>query len=309
MANFDIKLNNNIIVFIKEKKINYIKNIYLLIKSLILNIFSFNKLINLISWQSFYANNLLEKFKLIKLRDLESVLLPYEGQPFQTSIINYLKNSKKLKIHGFIHSYPSIPTNLVKRKISPDNLIVASNDQKYCLSRFFGWSEANIHLKESSRFINDDKKNMNDKIYLPINFMSAKKILNLIDILFNEIKYINYNELIIQNHPACKNSKKHIYLSNKLSEKIKYIKKNNNSNYKEKISIFIGSTGSIVEALDSNIKVYHICEDMVMESYNKIMWPSINFENISSNIIKYEKNTDDKLIKIGNKNTIFSYFN
>ena len=139
--------------------------------------------------------------------------------------------------------------------------------------------------------------------------MSAKKILNLIDILFNEIKYINYNELIIQNHPACKNSKKHIYLSNKLSEKIKYIKKNNNSNYKEKISIFIGSTGSIVEALDSNIKVYHICEDMVMESYNKIMWPSINFENISSNIIKYEKNTDDKLIKIGNKNTIFSYFN
>ena len=224
-SNFDIKLNNNIIVFIKEKKINYIKNIYLLIKSLILNIFSFNKLINLISWQSFYANNLLEKFKLIKLRDLESVLLPYEGQPFQTSIINYLKNSKKLKIHGFIHSYPSIPTNLVKRKISPDNLIVASNDQKYCLSRFFGWSEANIHLKESSRFINDDKKNMNDKIYLPINFMSAKKILNLIDILFNEIKYINYNELIIQNHPACKNSKKHIYLSNKLSEKIKYIKK------------------------------------------------------------------------------------
>ena len=56
-----------------------------------------------------------------------------------------------------------------------------------------------------------------------------------------------------------------------------------------------------MEALDSNIKVYHICEDMVMESYNKIMWPSINFENISSNIIKYE-NTDDKLIKIGNKN-------
>ena len=93
-SNFDIKLNNNIIVFIKEKKIKYIKNIYLLIKSLILNIFSFNKLINLISWQSFYANNLLEKFKLIKLRDLESVLLPYEGQPFQTSIINYLKTQR-----------------------------------------------------------------------------------------------------------------------------------------------------------------------------------------------------------------------
>ena len=35
-SNFDIKLNNNIIVFIKEKKINYIKNIYVLIKSLIL---------------------------------------------------------------------------------------------------------------------------------------------------------------------------------------------------------------------------------------------------------------------------------
>ena len=308
-SNFDIKLNSNIIVFIKANKINYIKNIYVLIKSLFFNSFSFNKLINLISWQSFYANNLLEKFKLIKLRDLESVLLPYEGQPFQTSIINYLKNSKKLKINGFIHSYPSIPTNLVKRKISPDNLIVASDDQKYCLSRFFGWREENIYLRESSRFINDDKKNMNNKIYLPINFTSAKKILDLIDILFQKLKYINYNELIIQNHPVCKNSKKHIYLSDKLSEKIKNMKKKNNFKYKEKISIFIGSTGSIVEALDNDIKVYHICEDMVMESYNKIMWPSINFENISNNIIKYEKNTDDRLIKIGSKKTVFSYFN
>ena len=214
-----------------------------------------------------------------------------------------------MKINGFIHSYPSIPTNLVKRKISPDNLIVASDDQKYCLSRFFGWNEENIYLKESSRFINEDKKNMNNKIYLPINFISAKKILDLIDILFQKLKYINYNELIIQNHPACKNSKKHIYLSDKLSEKIKYMIKNNNFKYKEKISIFIGSTGSIVEALDNDIKVYHICEDMVMESYNKIMWPSINFENISNNIIKYEKNTDDRLIKIGSKKTVFSYFN
>ncbi|MDA9650318.1 hypothetical protein N9T21_00540 [Candidatus Pelagibacter sp.] len=308
-ANFDTKLNTNIIVFIKEKKINYAKNIYILIKSLIFNIFSFNKLINLISWQSFYANNLLEKFKLIKLRDLNSVLLPYEGQPFQTSIINYLKNSKKLKINGFIHSYPSLPTNLIKRKISPDNLIVASDDQKYCLSKFFGWNEKNIYLKESSRFINDEKKNMKNKIYLPINFVSAKKILNLIDILFHNLKHIDYNQLTIQNHPACKNSKKHIYLSKKLSEKIKYKKKNNNSDFDDKISIFIGSTGSIVEALDSNIKVYHICEDVVMESYNKIMWPSINFENINNNIIIYQKNTNYKLIKIGNKNTAFSYFN
>ena len=60
---------------------------------------------------------------------------------------------------------------------------------------------------------------MSDKIYLPINFISAKKILNLIDILFQKLKFINYNDLLIQNHPACKNSKNDIYLSNKLSEK------------------------------------------------------------------------------------------
>ena len=74
------------------------------------------------------------------------------------------------------------------------------------------------------------------------------------------------------------------------------------------MSIFIGTTGSIVEALDNNIKVYHICEDEVLESYNKIIWPSINYENIGHNIMKYEKNTNEKLIKIGNNNTVFSYF-
>ena len=85
-------------------------------------------------------------------------MLPYEGQPFQISIINYLKNLMKLKINGFIHSYPALPTNLIKRKISRDNLIVASSDQKYCLSKFFGWDNESIYLKDSSRFIDKKKE-------------------------------------------------------------------------------------------------------------------------------------------------------
>ena len=60
---------------------------------------------------------------------------------------------------------------------------------------------------------------MSNKIYLPINFVSTKKILNLIDKLFNHLENINFDKLHIQNHPACRNSKKHIYLSKKLNEK------------------------------------------------------------------------------------------
>ncbi len=62
--------------------------------------------------------------------NLEFLLMPYEGQPFQSELIKQVKKkSMKSIVIGYIHSYPSFPANLLKKKNFPDRLIVSSEDQ------------------------------------------------------------------------------------------------------------------------------------------------------------------------------------
>jgi len=302
-------LNDNIVLYVKKKnKKNYILNFFFLFKILILNFYSFNKVLNLLNWQYLYAINLLENFKKISIKKLELTLLPYEGQPFQTFLIDYIRKNTGSKIHGFVHSYPSLPTHLIKRKISPNKLIVSCKDQKYSLIKYFDWNENEIDFKDSSRFMKHHDRPMKNKIFLPINFNSVEKISYLFDKLLKYLENINLSEFEIKNHPHSSKSKKHLLLIDKIKEKIsKSLKKNYNTK-SEDLSIFIGSTGSIVEALDQKIKVYHICENMLFESYDNVIWPSINPIYVNKNIIKYEKKNDENLINLGNENTIFSYF-
>ena len=91
----------------------------------------------------------------------------------------------------------------------------------------------------------------------------------------------------------------------KLLDKKKYQIVNKNS---ENISIFIGSTGSVIEALERGIKVFHICEDPVFESYTKKIWNKIKVRKINDNIYKYDTISKNKLIKFGHKPNLFDKY-
>ena len=50
--------------------------------------------------------------------NIDFLLMPYEGQPFQSELIKQVKKkSMNSVVVGYIHSYPSFPTNLLKKKI------------------------------------------------------------------------------------------------------------------------------------------------------------------------------------------------
>ena len=40
-------------------------------------------------------------------------------------------------------------------------------------------------------------------------------------------------------------------------------------NKRQKLSIFIGASGAIIEALERNTSVVHICEDPIFDMYSK----------------------------------------
>ena len=107
----------------------------------------------------------------------------------------------------------------------------------------------------------------------------------------------NLHDFEIKNHPHSSKSKKHILLIENLRKKIDLYSKKNNKKKSNNISIFVGATGSIIEALDKNIRVFHLCEDPVFESYDNKIWPTIKAKYLDKNSKgEYKKFDRNKLL-------------
>ena len=78
-----------------------------------------------------------------------------------------------------------------------------------------------------------------------------------------------------------------------LKEKRKKAKNNKN------LSIFIGSTGAIIEALERGTKVIQICEFPLLDVYSNDLWKNIIVNKIAKNIYTYKLKKKGRLIKLG----------
>ena len=54
---------------------------------------------------------------------------------------------------------PSLPTNYIFRKGSPDFILVHGKNQKVILKKFLGWPSKKIKIIESLRYRKNSKKN------------------------------------------------------------------------------------------------------------------------------------------------------
>ncbi len=302
---------NNVVLFGRKKlkiKYNPVVFINLIIQCLIDSKFSLKKFAHSIFWHSQFAIIVKKSFKKILKPDIKLVLMPYEGQTFQTAIISELiKYDKNIKINGYIHSYPSLPTHLVNRKDVPINLIISGKDQFEMFTKFLGWKKDNIKLLSSSRFLKTDFDNMGGFIFLPINIVSPKKIISLFKILEKEIKNESISKLVIKDHPRSVSPKKNEWVIRDLKKIFNTYKK---KEVKKKLnySVVVGATMAVIEALEKNVKVYHICEDPVLECYDEKLWPSIKCKKINENIFEYSLINKGNLIQFGNKDEIINNY-
>ena len=106
---------------------------------------------------------------------------------------------------------------------------------------------------------------MHKSIYLPLSFKSQKSIISSINELMCKTK-INISKFKIKNHPGAADSNVHKDLISKIN-KIKI--RNKSKNFLDDTSIFIGSSGAIIEALERGNKVIQICENPDLEKYGK----------------------------------------
>ena len=285
-----IKFLNNVI-YVTEVKISFYKKIFNFLSWILCSILKkkINKknLLTFFSWHNFFSFKIINIIKLVIKKNIRFFFIIYEAQPFQTETIYFIKkNFSNIRCIGYVHSFPPFASHLLKKDYSPDQIILNSYDQQSTFCKYLGWNNKEIKLMPSARFRINANQDMVNKIYLPINFFSSNNILFNFRKIIDYLQKYNLKNFIIQNHPECLQSRKHIRLIYDMN--LILSKLNNGKKILKNTSIFIGATGSVIEALLYGLDVYHIVEDPLFEAYSPNFWPSIKLIFLNDRIIKYK---------------------
>jgi len=262
---------------------------------------SINYFLSSISNYNYFSKIFIKNVSPYINNNLKTLILPYEGQPFQNKLIQFVKKKNlNIKTIGYIHSPPlALPSNFIYKNYSPQKIIVNGQDQLKCFSKILGWKKSDIIFEPSFRFVK--KKTIKNKIiFLPLNIKNIDNVIKSL-IFLNKKKIINLKDFEVRNHPASAKSKKNLIAEKEINKIINDLKKN--KVYKKKeidYSIFIGTSGSIIEALENGKNVIQITEDNIFDYYSEKIWKSIKSKKISKNIFIYKLKKKGQLIKLGN---------
>ena len=299
------KIDDNIVLFVArtKKSLNILTLLKFFLKQLNYIFKNFFYFLFSISSYNFFSEIFLKKTKKFIKNDTKMIIMPFEGQPFQNRLINYIHNNhKNIKTIGYIHSLPlGLPTNFIYKKNGcPQKIILNGKDQNYCFKRYFGWKQSSIVLSPSFRFLISRENKKKGTIFLPIEIKNSKFLINNLIELINK-KKLNIKNYEIRNHPASKNSKSNL----KFIEKIKSLKKNinfsNSHNRKNNFAIFVGGGGAIIESLERGNSVMQICNINEFDSFSNKMYPNLIVKKLSKNIFEYRLKKRGNLVKFGNK--------
>ena len=281
------------IIFSKKKISNYnlikFKTIFLFLFWLFIS--------NKNNDEKLFFDALSDAINRINLDKIKKVFLPYEAQPYQKYIINVIKKKNpSCKVIAYCHGgLPSLPIEYFDNKLV-DKIYVHSQVEKNILNNFFGWKKKKIILTKSFRHF-DKKRICSNNFYLPYIFNFNFKLKDDLD--FISTKY-NLRSVKIVSHPFSRNS----INQKKITDYFNKIKKKNNFKIKKKdnIAIFLGVTGSILEALQNKLTVIHVTNNPQFELYSNFLWKNILVKKISSRIFSYKLKDKNTLIKYSNKN-------
>ena len=302
------KLNKNIIIYKNDfKNYNFLDFIKFIYKKLI-HFKNFELLIHNLSNYAFFSEKFYEKTSRYFLKNLDYLYFPYEAQPFQNKIIYNLKKEKtKTKIIGYVHAAPlSFPANYIYKKYSPHKIILNGEDQKDCFIKNLYWPKKLIIVKPSVRFFKAKNNDMSNKIFLPLAIRNHKYLLNGFNDLIKLHKY-NLRNFIIQKHPHSINSINIINFEKKLKKLISSYKKIKNNKNQKKLSIFIGSSGAIIEALERGLNVFQVCESPIIETYSNKLLKNILIQKLNNNVFSYKLKNKGKIVKLGKFNDHQNY--
>ena len=247
---------NVVIIYQKEKSLNLLFFFKYTISKFFCSKFSIKDFFYNTSSSNIIGEYIIDFFKKeIDLNNIKSILVPYEGQPYEHLIFEEArKKNKKILIGGYDHSAPhSIPIHLIYRSFSPDFLYVNGMSQVIFLKKFLKWPGKKLKLAPSLRYPKKLKLDFNNIVFLPYDIFNEQIVIEEFKKIILNYKNFDLKNLKIKNHPMMLDSKKHIGIKLKLEkiiqENIKNIK-NIKKIKKRNTAIFIGATTGVIVALE-----------------------------------------------------------
>ena len=307
------KTNDNIIIFSQKKTVIKYNLFYLLnifFKTLIKTKFSPRKMMHQFSFFTQFSNAVTDQiFKKLFNKNFKKVIIAYESQPYQNNIFNKVKKiNSKIKTIGIYHtSLHPLPISLMNRKGSPDQLMISGKFQKKILVNYLKWPASSVKTVPAFRYVEKNIVNMSGFIFLPDDFVSPKIITKEFENYLKKCSPKSIGKLKVKNHPHKLLSKKHHKLKKSLEDiidkyKNRFSKKNKNE------SVFIGSTTSIIIALETNINAVHICENPAFECYNDKIWKPLKVSQIGDKTFYYKLKKKKELISLSKKQNILRQY-
>lgn len=289
------KIPKNVVLLINTNPafVNF-KNLF---QQIINQIFLFlkNKKFKHFSYSEELANLIWSEIKqIVNFTNLKKIIVPYEAQLFQNYLFhNVHKSYKGIKTIGYVHATQAFPIHLFKRDGAPKILYTHGKDQQFHLLKFLGWKKNEVKLIPSIKIRKKNKKKFQNIIFFPYFINDFNFYINNLEYLFDK-EYKNFSaNLSVKIHPLREKKKSFIYLKKKIELIIK------NKNFSKKLNycnpIILGTSSVVLEALENNLKPFHITENKTLESYSNGFWPSIK-----SRVIEKEKIFQYKLIKKNN---------
>lgn len=307
------KIQKNIIIFKKSKKsLSIIFLLKRLINFLIENKASPKKMFHHFNFLSQFSNKIFPHLiQTVNENNFKKIILFYEAQPYQNNFIYELRRRKiKIETLGFYHSgLLPLHTSLVFREGAPDKLLISGKFQKDYCEKNLGWPKGRVKNVGSFRYSRKSILLKENRIFLPYAISRFNIILSSLEKFFKTSKPKSLPNLSVQNHPATLNSRKHIKMINSIKELIvKYKKKF--SKKSKKLTIFVGSTTSLILALEQKKQVIHICEDPIFDTFNIKIWKDLIVTRIDKFIFKYRLKQNKHILKLAKnrKNNIKKLF-
>lgn len=232
----------------------------------------------------------------------DTLLMPYEAQPFQHAVYLAAKtHNKAIRTIGYMHSVlPPLPTDLLYRMGTPDMLWIHGRAQAEILSAKLGWPESTLRIIPSLRYKCNDKAPFSRQIFFPYSFHDPNRLVAGFRALLSKAAPGSLPLFEIRNHPLMSNSASHMQLDARFKALIAhYCECFVNDCPSGDVSIFVGATAAIIEAMERGVNPIQICSDPVFEAHTEQIWNCLEVTQLDSMLFKYRLRARGSCIQLG----------
>ncbi len=244
----------------------------------------------------------------LKRGRFRSVLLPYEAQPFQHAIFRATKSfDTRIQTIGYLHSVlPPVPTDLIYREGAPDRLLVHGAGQRLILCGRLGWPETAVETIPSLHYRGTSSAEFGGQVFLPYSFADESVVVKALEAYLAGAGRASLPVLTLRNHPMMGASKKHLRLMSRLDAVLsRYADRSSDNISPRRLSVFVGATAAVIEALERGVDVVHICGDPLLEAYHPDLWDALEMEPLGERCFRYRLREPGAYIVLGeNQDTL-----